>query len=186
MSISLKMYHTDEIAESMANSLGSEEFTNMFKKAELEKQNAGDLPLDPSLDLDAPTPPMKTPADAMKGSLPKGGVPLSTKVQPKLQGEPKKAPVGTSTTHIDPVTGKPTNQGATFKADDPEQCAECDSVDQSGMSASDGEVATSPKVEAAIKFTITKLAEIADALDTNGFKDLANVIDATIANVQSK
>lgn len=179
MSISLKMYHTDEIAESMANSLGSEEFTSMFKKAELEEQNAGDMPLDPSLDLDAPKAPLPTPKDVIPGALPQGGLKLQPQVIPKPVAKPSVLPA------VKPRFFNPDGTPVQ-KADGPEQCAECDAVDQSDMSASDGAVEMSPKVEAAIKFTITKLAELADALDTNGFKDLANVIDATIANVQNK
>jgi len=179
MSISVKNSYANEIAESMIETLGNEEFTSLFKKADLD-------PL--GVDL----------GDTSKPSVPVAPVkPLTPKIMPKLDRKPGLSPFtpAPKPVKIDPVAGKPYDKGATFKADDDqmvqdskyhEEChenhednQECDSVDKSGMAVDDN-------VVAAVDFTISHLTKIASALDNNGFAGLANIIDETIKRVAAK
>lgn len=155
---SLKIKYANEMIESMAKSLGDEEFTKLFKSASLEKI-AGQA-------LDA----FKKDADMAV----QAGTDLElvyTKHLGALQQEENTTP-GT----IEQARRYMASKAATPGHRQPGQV----------MPEADDCCMDTGKEMVAAEFAVEHLVKIADALDKQGFETLANYIDVTIEHITSK
>jgi hypothetical protein len=171
----------------MLETLGSDEFTSLFKKAD-------DATLGKEFDPFETSKPTQLSGADYIGNVPApkpGVVPLASG---KKEVKPTVLP-GTSTKTQQSGQNPLTKKDWQHKSDDDqmaqdskdhEEChenheenQECEAVDQSGMAVDDN-------VVAAVDFTISHLTKIASALDNNGFAGLANIIDETIKRVAAK
>lgn len=161
---SLMVKYANEIAETMAKSLGDEEFTKLFKTASVEK-TAGPV-------LEA----FKKEID--KAILNRTNLELvyskfvNPEMQPNLTTEENKEP-GTIVKAREYMSGKAPGMIMPEANDD---CMTADCME--GMMAEDEIVAA--------EFTLGHLAKIADVLDNRGFNRLANILDETMQKIASQ
>lgn len=155
---SLKIQYANEIAESMAKSLGSEEFTKIFKTASIEKEagvaletfkkdvdvavsKGTDLELVYTKHLGA----LQKEENAEPGTINKARAYMAEKARGKQPGM------------------------AYPEADD--ECCSMDSDD---------------KMDVAADFALEHLVKVADALDNKGFVEFAEIIDEALQKVAKK
>lgn len=158
--------YANEIAETMAKSLGDEEFTKLFKKAELTKEAGAALEK------------FKSEVDAavMKGinleEVYSRNLDALQKEENIEEGTILKARQYMSQKAKTPGHRQP---GMTMpEANDDCMTADC----MEGMMAEDEIVAA--------EFTLGHLAKIADVLDNRGFNRLANILDETMQKIASQ
>lgn len=164
---SLLIKHANEIAESMAKTLGDENFTNLFKTASIEKaagptleafKKAIDMAVAAGTDLE----------QVWTKFL--GSLQVEENIEP---GTMDKARAYMAEKARTPGHRQP---GQSFpQADDECMSADC----MEGMMANDHETI-------AAEFVLNHLAKIADVLDGRGFDRLANIVDETMQKIASQ
>lgn len=160
---SLKSQYANEIAEAMAKSLGNEEFSKIFKGAELIKW-AGAALENFKHDVDVA---VQAGTDLEQ---------IYTKHLGALQTEENVEP-GTITKARAYMAEKAATPGHRQPGQSfPEADDECMSSDCMEMMVDDKEIV-------AAEFALKHIAKIADALDGQGFSRLANILDKAMENI---
>jgi hypothetical protein len=166
---SLKVKYADEIAESMAKTLGDEEFLRIHRVA-FDKKAA--TPAAEEFYRQLPNANSVSEIDALVAKYAPQMSPAE-KEQAVEDAEKKKEEISGSK---GPGTTVPEISDTQF-ADEGDGCPESDCNE---------EFAIDPRTLVAIDYTLNHLVKIADVLDKNGFNEIANLIDEASKKIAGK
>ena len=189
MSISLKIQNANEILEAMAETLQSEEFKGLYKKA------ADEAPLKSEPAHVVPQTSTKPDSTEQKNQKYNS---IAQKLFNKVIGELTKEQMAQVKAQYKKMHPQSADDDVVQNVDDKEETkklydeAEKKKKEDEAKKAKEygKDIPAPPKSpsadDAVIAYTIQHLTKIANALDSNGYAGLANVIDETIDKVAQK